>query len=283
MRCCCESVCVYGMMKLTPRQRCWQAWGGIDMQFPCQKGGRLFEKRKAYCFYVELVVFQSIADRHLNYTMQAKRDRADKVGVLCEHEPDFCDILPPHSTVHVFAYSWSLSFANDETEIMVNVKFALKQRRRSERSEIESWATSLGFCGNNQQSEQERERSHFNTASEQNQTRRSRWSPVFLTAAAAAAQTSSAALCQLTQQSLSPDSGQLLNAASLMITSTVTTWLISRSCSLAPLTAEQHWLPVNKHWQLLDCCIIVCGWVCVCGSRCMAVEVGRNQPVGSCS
>lgn len=75
------------------------------MQFPCQKGRRLFEKRKARCFYVKPVVFQSIADRHLNYTMQAKTDLADKVGGLCESEGDLCDILPPRLMVHVSAYS----------------------------------------------------------------------------------------------------------------------------------------------------------------------------------
>lgn len=69
---------------------------------------------------------------------------------------------------------------------------------------------------------------------------------------------SGAALCQLTQQSFSTDGGQLLNAASLMITSTGTTRLISRGCSLAPLTAEQHWLPVIKHGQLLESCVCAC-------------------------
>lgn len=114
-----------------------------------------------------------------------------------------------------------------------------------------------------------REISHFNSASEQNHKRSSRWSPNPMAAAAATSvplgrrgpaeqRSSGTALCQLTQQSISTDGGQLLNAASLMITSTGTTRLISRGCSLAPLTAEQHWLPVIKHRQLLECCVCAC-------------------------
>lgn len=68
----------------------------------------------------------------------------------------------------------------------------------------------------------------------------------------------------MTQQSFSTDSGELLNAASLMITSTGTTRLISHGCTLAPLTAEQHSLPVNTHWQLPQGCV----W-----GRCVELEV----------